>query len=219
MVIQLMSKVTQSCKEPFVSQELGEKFAQALNFCLDQITTEKGLKFKIKDPERFHFEPKELLVNIITMYSNMSKLEKFKQNVVKDGRSYSDVTFEKAVKILNSSKKSIAIDHEKKENFEVLAAELKGEKAKLNQEEMMFDDAPEEFLDPLMFTLMEDPVELPGSKTIIDRLTIKRHLLNDPHDPFNRAPLTFDQVITRDDIRMQIEDYKAEKLAMKMSMK
>jgi ubiquitin conjugation factor E4 B len=64
-----------------------------------------------------------------------------------------------------------------------------------------FDDAPEEFLDPLMFNLMEDPVELPGSKTIIDRITIKRHLLNDPHDPFNRAPLTLDQVITRDDIR------------------
>jgi ubiquitin conjugation factor E4 B len=78
MVIQLMAKVTQFCKDPFVSLELGEKFTQALNFCLDQITTEKGLKFKIKDPERFNFEPKNLLVNIITMYSNMCKLEKFR---------------------------------------------------------------------------------------------------------------------------------------------
>ena len=173
MVIQLMSKVTQFCKDPFISLELGEKFAQALNFCLDQITTEKGLKFKIKDPERFHFEPKNLLVNIITMYSNMCKLEKFRQNVVKDGRSYSDETFEKAVKILNSSKKSIAVDQEMKENFEILTAELKGEKALLNEEDALYDDAPEEFLDPLMFTLMEDPVELPDSKTIIDRITIK----------------------------------------------
>jgi ubiquitin conjugation factor E4 B len=122
----------------------------------------------------------------------MCKLDKFKQNVVKDGRSYSDETFEKAVKILNSSKKSIQLDHEKKDNFINLATELKGEKALLNQEDLLFDDAPEDFLDPLMFTLMEDPVELPGSKTIIDRMTIKRHLLNDPHDPFNRAPLTYD---------------------------
>ena len=57
---------------------------------------------------------------------------------------------------------------------------------------MQFDDAPEEFLDPLMFNLMEDPVELPDSHTIIDRITIKRHLLNDPHDPFNRAPLALE---------------------------
>ena len=55
-----------------------------------------------------------------------------------------------------------------------------------------FDDAPDEYLDPLMATLMDDPVKLPSSKTIIDRLTIKRHLMNDPHDPFNRAPLTLD---------------------------
>jgi len=43
-----------------------------------------------------------------------------------------------------------------------------------------------------MATLMDDPVELPSSKTVIDRLTIKRHLMNDPHDPFNRAPLTLE---------------------------
>lgn len=57
---------------------------------------------------------------------------------------------------------------------------------------MQFDDAPDEFLDPLTYNLMEDPVELPGSHTIIDRVTIKRHIVNDPHDPFNRAPLTMD---------------------------
>jgi ubiquitin conjugation factor E4 B len=43
--------------------------------------------------------------------------------------------------------------------------------------------------------------------------------MNDPHDPFNRAPLTFDQVIPRPDLKQKIEDYKDEKLAIKMSMK
>jgi hypothetical protein len=73
---------------------------------------------------------------------------------------------------------------------------------------MQFDDAPEEFLDPLMATLMSDPVELPSSHNIIDRITIKRHLLNDPHDPFNRSPLTLEQVIPRPDILKKIEEYK-----------
>lgn len=77
MVIQLLAKVTTHVQDPFVSELLGEKFAQALNFCLDQMTTEKGLKFKIKNPERFHFEPKELLINIIAMYANMGHLKNF----------------------------------------------------------------------------------------------------------------------------------------------
>lgn len=46
-----------------------------------------------------------------------------------------------------------------------------------------------------MFTLMRDPVQLPTSHVIVDRSTIVAHLLNDPHDPFNRAPLELDQVI------------------------
>jgi len=136
MVIQLLAKVTAHCPEPFVTKELGEKFAQAINFCLDQLTTQKGLKFKIKNPERFYFEPKELLVNLVTMYANMAHLETFRVNVVMDGRSYSDETFDKAVKILNSTKKNVAVEEEAREKFEVLAGKLKEAKKVAAQEEV-----------------------------------------------------------------------------------
>lgn len=131
--------------------------------------------------------------------------------MVKDGRSYSDETFAKALKILNSRKKAIAVATEHRERFEALVEQLKSMKAVAAEEDLQFDDAPDEFLDPLMATLMDDPVELPNSHTIIDRLTIKRHLVNDAHDPFNRAPLTLDQVISRPDIKKQIDEYIASK--------
>ena len=46
-----------------------------------------------------------------------------------------------------------------------------------------------------MYTLMRDPVTLPSSKAVVDRSTIKSHLLSDSKDPFNRVPLSLDQVI------------------------
>lgn len=51
-----------------------------------------------------------------------------------------------------------------------------------------YADAPDEFRDPLMDTLMMDPVLLP-SGAIMDRSIITRHLLNSNTDPFNRQPL------------------------------
>lgn len=48
--------------------------------------------------------------------------------------------------------------------------------------------------DPLMYDLMKDPVILPGSKTRIDRSTIRSHLLSDPTDPFSRQPLKIEDV-------------------------
>ena len=47
-------------------------------------------------------------------------------------------------------------------------------------------DIPEQFLDPIMDSLMTDPVILPSSHITIDRVTIARHLLSDQSDPFNR---------------------------------
>lgn len=44
-------------------------------------------------------------------------------------------------------------------------------------EEEVTANAPEEFLDPIMGTLMVDPVKLPTSNTSIDRAVIARHLL------------------------------------------
>lgn len=58
-------------------------------------------------------------------------------------------------------------------------------------------DIPDEFQDPLMATLMKDPVLLPTSNTILDRATIASHLLTNTIDPFNRMPLTPDMLIPR----------------------
>ena len=59
-----------------------------------------------------------------------------------------------------------------------------------------FGDTPrstpfaDEFIDPMMCELMEDPVLLPTSGNVMDRKHITRHLLSTPNDPFNRQPLT-----------------------------
>ena len=54
-----------------------------------------------------------------------------------------------------------------------------------------------EFLDELTGELMYDPVMLPNSHTILDRSNIERALLEEPVDPFDRTPLTKEQLIPR----------------------
>ena len=35
--------------------------------------------------------------------------------------------------------------------------------------------------------------------------------MNEPNDPFNRSPLTIDQLIPRNDLKQRIEEYKESK--------
>lgn len=58
-----------------------------------------------------------------------------------------------------------------------------------------------------------DPVILPTSNAIVDRTTIARHLLSDQTDPFNRSPLTMDQVKSNVELKAEIHAWIAKRKA------
>jgi len=84
-------------------------------------------------------------------------------------------------------------------------------KATMEDEDDDKRNLPDEFMDTLMATLMRDNVIIPNSKIIIDRSTIKSHLLSDSKDPFNRAPLKIDDVIPDTALKARIDAFLSEK--------
>lgn len=69
---------------------------------------------------------------------------------------------------------------------------------------------PDVFVDPIMQTVMTDPVTLPGSGQVVDRATIRRHLLGDRTDPFSRSPLDESMLVPADELRRRIEKWREE---------
>ena len=59
------------------------------------------------------------------------------------------------------------------------------------EEDGVYSEAPDEYLDPITSTLMSDPVMLPSSRKVLDRTTIARHLLRFENRAFrNHLKLT-----------------------------
>uniref|UniRef100_H3HCX8 U-box domain-containing protein n=1 Tax=Phytophthora ramorum TaxID=164328 RepID=H3HCX8_PHYRM len=84
--------------------------------------------------------------------------------------------------------------------------------------EACLGDIPDQYLDPLLSTLMMDPVRLP-SGNIVDRAVIARHLLassqqggSTGRDPFTREPLTMAMVEPCDALRSEIQMYLRTKM-------
>ena len=70
-------------------------------------------------------------------------------------------------------------------------------------------DVPEEFVDPIMQSFMSDPVTLPGSGVVVDRETIRRHLLTgDGTDPFSRTPLDESMLVDATELRERIDEWR-----------
>merc|ERR1719254_70085 len=66
---------------------------------------------------------------------------------------------------------------------------------------------PDEFLDPIMSEIMEDPVLLPTSNNIMDRKVIERHIMSNDDDPFNRLPLGVKDLVPLNELRHEIHEF------------
>merc|ERR1711924_120955 len=114
-----------------------------------------------------------------------------------DQRSYTKEIFGEASML---SRQHMLLNGGLQDEFDGLCRAAEAAKQAEIKEEADLGDAPDEFLDPIQYTLMRDPVLLPGSGTIIDRPTIQRHLLSDPTDPFNRSKLSEDMLEPADEL-------------------
>ena len=188
----MLKLFTEALGDSFTMPEIVQRLADMLDYNLDAMVGPKSSNLKVGNLEEYNFNPRALLNEIIDVYLNLSSKDNFILAVARDGRSYKPSNFAAATMIL---KKFGLKSSEEIIKWEVMMKKFEIAKAEDEAAEADLGEIPDEFLDPLMYTLMEDPVILPTSKTVIDRSTIRSHLLSDPHDPFNRVPLKIEDVV------------------------
>ena len=207
--IYMMSLFTQTLAGSFTMPEIVHRLAGMLDFNLELLAGPKSKTLKVENSDKYGFNPKTLLPQLVDIYLNLGSTPAFVEAVAADGRSYKPETMVAATNILrNKSLKDPADIHA----WEVLCKSFESAKAIVDQADIDFGDAPPEFEDPIMGDLMKDPVMLP-SKHVVDRSTIVQHLLSDPKDPFTRQPMTIEDVVPDAELKAKIEKWMEERRA------
>ena len=124
------------------------------------------------------------------------------------GESNGDDEQDKEKELHGYSDSTAFIAHPKLLNDFVRRVETTREDVERQQETEDARSIPDEFVDPIMQTVMLDPVTLPGSGQVVDRTTIRRHLLGDQTDPFSRQALDEGMLIPNDDLKTRIERWR-----------
>jgi ubiquitin conjugation factor E4 B len=185
--VTMLKLFTEALSNSFTMPEVVQRLADMLDYNLEAMTGQKQTNLKVDNPGEYNFNPKALLGDIVDVYLNLGEKPNFVLAVARDGRSYKPESFAKAGKFVLKSPEELRKWDDLQKKFAAAKAEDEAADEDLG-------DIPDEFLDPLMYTLMQDPVILPTSRTVIDRSTIRSHLLSDPNDPFNRVPLKIEDV-------------------------
>ncbi|KAG0567242.1 hypothetical protein M758_7G160400 [Ceratodon purpureus] len=207
--VKMIQYTSEEITAPFLLPEMAERIAAMLNYFLLQLVGPQRKALRLNDPEKYEFRPKELLAQIVTIYVHLDRGDSqgvFARAISSDGRSYRDELFTGAAGVLRSYG---GIPMQMLDDFETLGVKSKAQAQEMMDAEALLGDIPEEFLDPIQYTLMTDPVILPSSRTTIDRSVIQRHLLSDQTDPFNRSLLTTDMLIPDHELKKKIDEYLA----------
>jgi len=213
----LIATISEVTPQSFMKPEVKDKLIANLNYSLHELNGPRSKELNIKNKKELKFDPKFIMQCIIKVYLNFANYEEFIIAVCKDERSFSVEIFERTRDILSSKELIAEEDIKKFDALLIKLRELAEEKKKEEDFIKEIGDIPEEFLDPLMSEIMKDPVLLPTSNTIIDRVTIMKHLLSDQTDPFNRQPLTKEMLTPQPELKEKIEKFFEEKRKNRVS--
>lgn len=217
--ISALRRVISLCPRLVTHPILVDRIACMLNYFLSRLVGPKSRELIVRDKSTYGFRPELFVEEICRVYVNLG-LDKsgdgnsptvaaFLRAVVSDGRSYTPDLLDQALRVLHR----VATDTQFVEQFSCVAKALQAEQVAVTEDALGFEDAPDDFCDPIMGELMEDPVRLPTSNKIVDRKTIYRHLLSDAKDPFNRQPLEMSMVVPETELKAKIQAWVAAKRA------
>lgn len=205
--VDMFHYLTQDIREPFLRPELVDRLAAMLNFNLKQLCGSKCKNLRVRQPEKYNWDPRWLLGHLIDIYLHLDS-ETFAAALANDQRSFSMETFKDATHRIERALSRLPSDITK---FQALAEKANVITIANLKKDEDYEDAPDEFIDPMMCELMEDPVLLPTSGKVMDRKHITRHLLSTPNDPFNRQTLTEEMLKPVVELKEKIDQWKRQK--------
>lgn len=191
----------------FLLEEMCPRLVNMLFHVLTKLIGSRGLELRVENPEQYNFRPKEMLRDLCSIFASFASAKQFQVESAKSGY-YNQNLLEKSV---TTCRRLNLLKGASLDQFASLTTSVEQAASDVLNEEALFEDAPAEFMDPLLCTFMKDPVYLPTSGTIIDRSTITQHLLNDSQDPFNRKELTLDMIQPATELKQKMMEWLKEK--------
>ena len=125
-----------------MAPEIVDRLAAMLDYNLEALVGPRYQQLNVKNPEKYKFNPRKLLGDLVDVYLNLSDQGAFARAVAGDGRSYRKELFEKAASILGTRALKSADEIEKLRLFVLKVEETK---ATIEAEDDL-GDIPDEFL-------------------------------------------------------------------------
>jgi hypothetical protein len=180
--------IIKSCKyhiNVVLSSETRHCFGNILVSLMTNLTVHQK-RYKVKDKVDLKFSPIDILITLKSIFLSIIVNRDDEAILVNLIGEHDGYVKNSVLRIIN-----ILIKKENIKPLEYSYLSYFDNKINVKIDSNVDVEIPDELCDPLMATLIENPVMLPN-EIIIDLDTISRHLLTSETNPFDRTPLTME---------------------------
>lgn len=186
----------------FLYGEIKFMLINTLNYNLRLLVGPKCNSLSISNMEKYSFKPKEILGLLCSIFSYFKTDDLITETV--ESKDFNMNIMKRALTIAKDRDIMSSMLLRRFEEFTVRAEAIHNQVV-VDTKTIVY---PEEFLDPLTFDVMKDPVRLKTSNMVVDRSTFNLILAGDGVDPFNREKLDEDSVIEENKLLEQIRKFR-----------
>ena len=193
--------------DEILSENLSNKIIESLGHIIRKITVNFDNYIIVAVNNNLNIDICSLITAIIRLLIKFSNYPTFKHSLFEYEKQQSTNIYTDLIKILFSDEIN---SWELYYNLLLLENNIQ----KLQQQEQLTKPIPDKFLDPLLNSIITNPVILPDSQLFIDKSTIIKHLDNNETDPFTRKKLTINELNeynSLDEVVIKIKDFMSER--------
>ena len=187
---------------PFIINKFCELFSTVFNssyknrlYCHFKQFSESSLNelniFSYYFTENIHSFYTKFFNDIRTITYNKNFTESFVDNDSLYDRKCIENT-EKLIGFINHNPSDLKISDILNRFMDVLDKKIYAKNQTLEKYD---EDIPVDFVDPIYYIPIEDPIEMPNTKTIVEKKIIMNHLVFNQTNPFDGLPLTRDEIL------------------------
>ena len=184
---EVINRINNVYKKAFLTVGTKDKFVLTLLYIFDELLGEKRSELKMEDNNEF--KPIDHLYETFELFNGVIDDDDFRSSFLNESRYLNFNNLYKLPRILLKKNKILTTESE------TFLAKIKALNDIHNSESTIdLDEVPDEFLDPIMGTIIKHPIMLPDSDIIMERDIIYRHVLAEKNNPFNRKELTINEL-------------------------
>lgn len=206
--------LSKASAEVFLSDEIRDKLVQSLlNYALFELNgADYDQKYKISSENTTKFDRFQIMRYVVEIFLNYQNNDLILKSIVTDERCFDLAVFKRAADIME--KKNVFVD-DTVDKYRLLILKLEdlfhsqkdGGEDGASYDPNQLSNIPDEFTDPLTCRIMLDPVLVPTSNVVIDRINIVKCILSKEEDPFNRKKLSVGDLVPQPELKLKIQQF------------